>query len=157
MHTANPPCPRILDYRPPRIALLLVLLATASQVALGDLLPAHESLILPGIISGLGGFLLMLRAWWLFKTRDTAICPAAETSVLVVNDVYRWTRNPMYLGIVVMMIGTALASGSLFHYAAAILFFAIIDHSFCAYEEAKLDRLFGEAFGKYARKTRRWF
>ena len=137
MHAIHPPCPRILQYRPPRMALLLVTVATALAFIVGESLPAHSPNPVAALIVALSGFAIMIRAWWLFKTMDTAICPTARASVL--------------------MIGVALLTGSVFHYAAALGFFAIIDHSFCRFEEAQLERSFGSDFRKYAAKTRRWF
>ncbi len=157
MHAIHPPCPRILQYRPPRMALLLVTVATALAFIVGESLPAHSPNPVAALIVALSGFAIMIRAWWLFKTMDTAICPTARASVLITSDVYARTRNPMYLGMIAMMIGVALLTGSVFHYAAALGFFAIIDHSFCRFEEAQLERSFGSDFRKYAAKTRRWF
>ncbi len=88
--------------------------------------------------------------------RGTAICPTAHTSLLITDDVFRLTRNPMYLGIVLMLLGAALGSGGLFTYLAALTFFLIIDAVFCPYEEHKLSQSFGEDFADYRHRVRRW-
>jgi protein-S-isoprenylcysteine O-methyltransferase Ste14 len=102
------------------------------------------------------GFLVMLRAWWLFRRFETAICPNAETTTLITTDVYRFTRNPMYVGIVLMLLGIAVGTGGLFFYVAALAYFLTIDYAFCPYEEEKLDRTFGPAFREYRQQVRRW-
>jgi len=149
-------CPRMVTFRPPRIAISLLLFAAAAQfvapadwVDLGSL-PAAAAVI------GLTGFLLMIRAWWLFKIRDNAICPTADTATLITDDVYRLTRNPMYLGIVMMLVSVGLFAASIFYFLAAAIFFLIINHSFCPYEEHKLRLIFGEHFTSYAKTVRRW-
>lgn len=149
-------CPRMLNYRPPRIAMSLLLVASAFELglpALSSILPATP---LGGGLLALLGCSLMLRAWWLFRTRETAICPTATTTTLITDDVYRLTRNPMYLGIVLLLLGPAVAVGGIAYYAAALAFWLIVDFTFCPFEEAKLARDFPFAFEKYRNRVRRW-
>jgi protein-S-isoprenylcysteine O-methyltransferase Ste14 len=115
----------------------------------------------PGSVSiGAGlailGFLIMLRAWWLFREARTAICPTAPTTQLITHDVYRVTRNPMYFGILLMLLGLAVATAGVFFYVAAVCFFLIIDSVFCPYEEQQLEAVFGETFERYRQHVRRW-
>lgn len=149
-------CPRIILYKPPRIALGLLAGATLVQL----LAPADgfrvSALPLAALSLGTLGFLIMLRAWWLFRRRKNPICPTAGTTVLITDDVYRLSRNPMYLGIVLMLAGVALYTGGPAFYAAAATFWAIINFTFCPYEETKLDSLFGEQFARYRARVRRW-
>ena len=156
MHSRNEACPRMLRYKPPRIAMALLLLAAALQL----LIPAAWTSV-PASLAGGGliavlGFGIMLRAWWLFRKHQTAICPTAETTTLLTHDVYGLTRNPMYLGIVLMLLGTAIAAGGVLFYAAALTFYLIIDYVFCPYEEARLARKFGNTFRRYRKRVRRW-
>jgi protein-S-isoprenylcysteine O-methyltransferase Ste14 len=150
------PCPIMLRFRPPRIALALLLGAAIVHA----ILPASAAGLPPlpagGAILGLLGGGIMLRAWWLFKKHVTPICPTATTTTLVTDDVYRLTRNPMYLGIVLMLLGTALATGGLAFYVAALAFFLIIDSVFCPFEETALSRGCGERYANYAAQVRRW-
>jgi len=98
----------------------------------------------------------MLRGWWLFRRNDTAICPTAAATRLITSDIYRLTRNPMYLGIVLMLLGVAIATGSLPCHVATLAFFLVIDFVFCPFEEARLDELFGADYVRYRRAVRRW-
>jgi protein-S-isoprenylcysteine O-methyltransferase Ste14 len=102
------------------------------------------------------GFLVMIRAWWLFRQADTAICPTAETTTLVTSDIYAVTRNPMYLGMALMLLSAGLYTGALPFYVATVLFAAVINRHFIPYEEAKLRQKFGETFNEYSRRVRRW-
>lgn len=154
MPTLNVPCPRALTLRPPRVSIGLVLIAASMQLVLP--INIHEEAALLASLAAAAGFAVMMRAWVLFKAQDTAICPTAPTRVLITTDIYRWTRNPMYLGITMMMTGVAIFSGSVYFYLAALVFFAMIDYSFCPYEEAKLLRHFGDQYSDYVRQTRRW-
>lgn len=156
MHTRTEPCPRILTYRPPRIALSLLLTAATLQLLLPATLPALPAAPLAGVVVAVLGFGIMTRAWWLFRLVNTAICPTADTTTLVTGDVYRVSRNPMYLGILLMLLGVAIGTGGLPFYLATLLFFFVIDVAFCPYEERKLEASFGRRFTAYRDDVRRW-
>ena len=150
------PCPRMLAYKPPRIAMGLLLIAGALQLAAPSIWPSIPALPASGLVVSALGFGVMLRAWWLFRRRSTAICPTAETTSLITEDVYRLTRNPMYLGIVLMLLGVSVATGCVPCLAADLFFFLIIEFVFCPFEEAKLERAFGNEYARYRNAVRRW-
>ncbi len=156
MHDRHTACPRILRFKPPRIALSLLAGAILLHIIAPNTWPSLPSSAPAGGFFAMLGLGIMLRAWWLFRTRDTAICPTAETRVLITDDVYRLTRNPMYLGIVMLLAGVAVAVGSPPYYIAAVTFFVIVDFAFCPFEEAKLHEDFGVAFDRYCYRVRRW-
>ena len=62
----------------------------------------------------------------------------------------------MYLGIVLILLGPAVAFGGLAYYVAALSFWLIIDIVFCPFEEAKLERDFPVGFAQYRNRVRRW-
>jgi protein-S-isoprenylcysteine O-methyltransferase Ste14 len=144
----------LIEFKPPRIALGLVLLA-ALMHAMAPL-SLHPNLPGTAIVLAVSGFGLMLRAWWLFRQANTAICPTAESSTLISRDVYAITRNPMYLGILMMLVAAGIATGGVGYYAAAALFGLAIDRIFCPYEEQKALREFGDEYRRYRRAVRRW-
>lgn len=154
--TNSPVCERILTYRPPRIAMGLLLAAAALEFALPAGWPRLPAWPVLATALGALGLAIMLRAWWLFRTRDNAICPTAATRLLITDDIYRLTRHPMYLGIVMMLVAVALYAGGIFYYVAAVVFFFVIDFAFCPYEEQKLDALFPTEFTAYRTSVRRW-
>lgn len=156
MARRNDACPHMLSYRPPRIAMSLLATAALLQFAIPASWPALPGSLTGGLTIAAIGLLIMLRAWRVFRARGNAICPTAPTSLLITDDVFRLTRNPMYLGIVLMLLGMALGTGGLFFYLAALAFFLIIDFVFCPYEETKLGELFGERFDSYRSSVRRW-
>jgi len=98
----------------------------------------------------------MIWAWWLFQKVETAVCPTENSEVLVTSGIYRLTRNPMYLGMVLMMAGVALWFGTLPYYLATVLFFLVINQFFCPFEEQRLISTFGEQYAVYRRSVRRW-
>ena len=144
----------LIDYKPPRIAMGLVILAALVNAALP--LPVHTRLPLAAALTALLGFTIMIRAWWLFRRVNTAICPTAAATSLVTHDVFSITRNPMYLGIFLMLLALAMASGSATFYGAAIAYFILMDRFFCLYEEQKSQAEFGDDYIAYAQRVRRW-
>ena len=91
-----------------------------------------------------------------FRKAGTALLPFEEATALVTSGLNRYSRNPMYLGIVLMLVGVALATGSLPCYLASLAFFLIIDSVFCPYEEDKLEQAFGPTYSRYRGTVRRW-
>ncbi len=62
----------------------------------------------------------------------------------------------MYLGLILMLFGLALYVGTPPFYLAAVAYFAVINWSFCPYEEAKLANSFGQEYLDYKDCVRRW-
>lgn len=147
---------RILVLRPPRIAMTLVLIAATLHYSLPTVEITLSSWPVAAAFLATCGFAVMLRAWWLFKSRGTAICPTATTTVLITDDVFALSRNPMYLGMLMMLLALALYFASLPFYSAACIYFMTLNNVYCRYEEQKLARDFGSAYISYRRRVRRW-
>jgi protein-S-isoprenylcysteine O-methyltransferase Ste14 len=148
---------RILEHRPPRIALLLLVFGGTLHLItpLGDRPVLMSSSFAAAL--GLFGFGIMMWAWWQFKKRQLAICPTDHTEHLITDGIYRFSRNPMYLGMLTMLTGVATWFGTAPFFAAAAAFFLIIHLVFCPYEERKLLHTFGEDYSAYLVEVRRWF
>jgi protein-S-isoprenylcysteine O-methyltransferase Ste14 len=109
-----------------------------------------------GTTFALGGLAISFAGVGHFIRQRTAIIPYKPASRLVTSGIYRWTRNPMYLGLAVTYVGLAIALNSL---AALILLpfvLAIIQLQVIAREEAYLERAFGGEFVAYKRRVRPW-
>jgi protein-S-isoprenylcysteine O-methyltransferase Ste14 len=147
---------QLIELRPPRIAMLLL----AAAAALHWLTPLGRQPVVPSawlaVVTGTAGFAIMIRAWWQFRRDSVAICPTAETDRLITDGIYRVTRNPMYLGIVLMLAGVASWFGTLPFVTAAAAWWAIIQFVFCPYEERKLESTFGAVYRDYRNRVRRW-
>lgn len=110
-----------------------------------------------GVLPTIGGALVYLRCAWDFATggRGTP-APIDPPMELVVRGLYQYMRNPMYVGVALVILGEAVFFGAriLFEYAVtAIIFF----HLFVLlYEEPILRRKFGESYDRYCRSVPRW-
>lgn len=72
------------------------------------------------------------------------------------DGLFRLTRNPMYLGFSVALLGLAVFLGSLVPMLLAVAYVLISDRWYIAFEENRMLARFGEDYRRYARRTRRW-
>lgn len=118
------------------------------------IIPYPYSLI--GIILIITGFLITLITNFILLKRRTSIKPFDAPSVLIVSGSFRFSRNPIYLGMTLILLGVATILGSLFPFILTIIFVIIINKLFIPIEENDLERLFGEKYLEYKTKVRRW-
>jgi protein-S-isoprenylcysteine O-methyltransferase Ste14 len=110
-----------------------------------------------GFLLGLAGLALAISAGRLFSVVDTEIHPASESNrVLVTSGPFRFTRNPMYLGLLLLALGIALYFGTLPFLVVVPLAFLLINFVFIPFEEAKMQRQFGAQYTDYRASVRRW-
>ncbi len=143
--------PRVFISPPLMLAIFVAvgLLIDSSQKATGLAMAA-------AILIGLVGLALISTALGLFfrnKTRPEPWCPA---DFLVAAGPYRYTRNPMYLGMTLVGLAVALAFASLPAAVLSILAAVIVDRAVIRREEAYLSRRFGQGYQDYMQRVRRW-
>jgi protein-S-isoprenylcysteine O-methyltransferase Ste14 len=78
------------------------------------------------------------------------------TTAIVENGPYRFTRNPIYLGMLLGRIGVAIGFDNLWVLAMLVPFYFVIRHGVVAHEEAYLERKFGAVYRGYKSRVRRW-
>jgi protein-S-isoprenylcysteine O-methyltransferase Ste14 len=104
-----------------------------------------------GVAVAIGGVLSFRRA----KTTVNPLKP--ETSAaLVATGVYSFTRNPMYLGMMLVLFAWAVYLSSIWSVIGPVLFASYITRFQIVPEERVLDRLFGASFAEYKKRVRRW-
>ena len=102
---------------------------------------------------------LAFSAWGVltFRGAGTEVQPSSPTNkALVTHGPYALTRNPMYVGMVTITLGVALLVGAPLLFAAPVLLFLLDNFVIIPFEEAKMERQFGEAFRAYNARVRRW-
>lgn len=107
------------------------------------------------LFSGAGAAIILWSGWW-FWQRKTPIEPRHEPKVLIVEGPYRMSRNPIYLGMVLIILGVILWWGQLLCLVLLPVFVTVINRRFILPEEAGLRRAFGAQAEVYLQKTRRW-
>ena len=109
------------------------------------------------VLTGAGGLLLSGWGERTFAAAGTEVLPASPANKkLVMHGPFRYTRNPMYLGLVLMAFGFAFYFGTMPFYAVPVLLFLLCNFSFIPFEEAKMQRQFGDQYTDYLRRVRRW-
>ncbi len=142
---------------PPVWTLIYALLAAGASWAAGW--PGADAA--RNVPLGLVLFVLaMIPPVWaivLFRRAGTELHPDSPTNTaLVVAGPYRFTRNPMYLGIVVAALGLAIMVGAWPMFAVPVAVFATVNWVHIPFEQAKMRRQFAAAYDDYCRRVRRW-
>lgn len=101
-------------------------------------------------------FLLGVSAVWLFHRQGTTVKPLREPARLVTEGVYRYSRNPMYLALLLAAAGIAMMLGSASPWLAVLGLGFILDRVFVRGEEKLLGKHFGPVYEDYCRRVRRW-
>ncbi len=91
-----------------------------------------------------------------FSRRGTTIKPFEESSVLVTDGPWGFSRNPIYLAMLAALAGMAILCGSLTPWLALPSFFVIITTRFIQAEEEMLRARFGAEYDAYCARVRRW-
>lgn len=102
------------------------------------------------------GLLLLVSANGLFVRAGTDVIPFRNVSALVTHGIYRYTRNPMYLGMVAVLLGCAITVGVVSALAVPLAFAVIVEVRFIRPEEDMLRGLFPVEYPDYCRRVRRW-
>lgn len=91
-----------------------------------------------------------------FKISETPIRPGRMPVVLITDGPFAYSRNPIYLAMVAILLGLALVLGSLTAFLAPAAFFVVIARGFVPMEETMLEQTFGDAYRSYCDHVRRW-
>ena len=140
---------------------LLFLICFVSMIGLTMALPQLS--FIPTPWNYLGFFLMILglsfvrKIQQLFKTENTEIHTFKTPKKLITIDLFRFSRNPIYLGFFLALLGWAIVLGNAAAFDGAFLFFVIAHFWYIPFEENKMETEFGQDYLDYKRKVRRWF
>ena len=130
------------------------------EVLLHFLFPLRQLLVFPwrlvGVVFLLIGLILNLLADQAFKKHDTTVKPFEESNALVTGGVFNISRNPMYLGMTLILLGIALLLGSATPFGVVVILAVLFDRVFIAPEERMLEETFGDQFRQYRNRVRKW-
>ena len=144
---------------PPLQALIVALLMWGISTALHPTgsLDFTGQLILAALIAICGG-ITSVSAMMSFRAAQTTVNPLDPSAAtkLVVVGIYRITRNPMYLGLLLLLIGIAIWLGNIVNVVMLIAFVWYITWFQIKPEEEALEKLFGADFHAFKNQTRRW-
>ena len=109
-----------------------------------------------GGLVALVGFALAVWAVSSFQGRGTPIHPGHTPKALITSGPFKFTRNPIYLGMVLITLGFGLSQGSLLGILPAAVLWWALDKHFAAPEEAEVLAAFGDEGRAFVDKVRRW-
>ncbi len=145
---------------PIRLPPVYLLTAVVVMLAVDRIAPVAELWSPPwtrlGGLLVLLGFVLALSCAWLFYQRKTTIKPFEKPASLITDGLYRFSRNPIYVAMVILLMGIATLLGSLAPWLVLPVFAWRIQSAFIAHEEATLEQAFGDAYTQYCQRVRRW-
>jgi protein-S-isoprenylcysteine O-methyltransferase Ste14 len=118
--------------------------------------PGRE-LLVAGVVATCAGIALGVSAVVTFRRRGTTILPARRpTRAIVAAGPYRFTRNPMYVGMALAYLGGALLLNSVWPLLLLPVVLITVDRYVVAREELYLHAKFGDEYTAYTRRVRRW-
>ena len=130
------------------------------MAALHLLLPLSVVVPFPWNLAGLAplaaGIILNLLADAALKREHTTVKPFEESTALVTTGVYGISRHPMYVGMLLILLGLAIFAGSLAPFAIVVIFAILMERLFIRREEQMLARQFGNAWDDYKGDVNKW-
>lgn len=151
--------PRLdLKIPPPLVALMLVVLMWLLSRLLPPVAASRElRFVLAGLVA-LAGLSFSVAGGQAFRRARTTVNPLRpeNASSLITTGVYRVTRNPMYVGLMLVLLAWAILLASPLSLAGPVAFIAYIDRFQIQPEERILIEKFGPAYEAYRARVRRW-
>jgi len=125
------------------------------------LFPQYNTIPFPWNLAGLllviPGIYLIIRSWQIFMRHGTPENYVDRPRVVVSDGIYRYSRNPMYVGAVMTSIGFCIVlMGNLLSFIGPVFLFLVLQMFFIPYEERQMIDIFGDEYREYMRKVRRW-
>ena len=130
------------------------------MIALCLTLPGTRVIPFPANLAGIVVFLVGAYVAWSakkrFQKRGIPIKPRDMPTALDTDGAFRYTRNPMYLGIAIGLMGLAVLMRSYINFAFPVLFLIVMDVAYVRREEEILEHQLGDEYLAYKARVRRW-
>lgn len=141
---------------PPHLAIICLM----AMLALAFLAPqpfAQELVLrLVGGAVALFGLVISISAKKQFQKAETNVNTFERPDVLITSGRFRISRNPMYLGLLLVLLGVAVLIGNLFTFLGPLIFFLAAACWYIPFEEEAAEEMFGSAYLEYCETVRRW-
>lgn len=149
-----------LDNRipPPLVGLIIAVLMWLASRWLPATSLAHGAIYTVAAVLLVAGIFFSVSGMRSFRRAETTMNPVniENASSLVTTGIYSVTRNPMYVGVTLVLCAWAFFLGSLWTLVGPVVFFAYINRFQIIPEERMLSVKFGDAYRDYCRRVRRW-
>jgi protein-S-isoprenylcysteine O-methyltransferase Ste14 len=148
--------PNVVIHPPIALGMAIILALAANWVWPLPFLPPGIAHIELGLIVILGAFVLVRWSVQTFRKAKTNILTNQATLAIASTGPFAYSRNPIYVGALIGLIGFALAVNSLWFLVALVAIFFVLQFGVIAREEAYLTRKFGQTYLDYKAKVRPW-
>ncbi|MBI3027458.1 isoprenylcysteine carboxylmethyltransferase family protein [Candidatus Woesearchaeota archaeon] len=145
-----------LKIKPPYIAFSLLFLSWLADYLLQQFRFIYSPYNKAGIVIIILGLSLTFSAFYFFKKNKTPIIPGQKPTFVVAEGPYKFTRNPMYLGVTIALLGAAIFFGNALSFLSPLIFFLIMNYYFVPFEENLMKNLFGKKYLNYKKRVGRW-
>jgi protein-S-isoprenylcysteine O-methyltransferase Ste14 len=139
---------------------LMVLAGILSQLLIGYVAPVQPILNETWQYIGVGlmlfGFAVILLVARGFRKNETTIIPDGQPSTLMENGIFAYSRNPIYFGMTIFLLGSALAVGHIWALVIVPVFVLLVQQIWIVKEEESLEATFGQIYRNYKMRVRRW-
>ena len=141
---------------PPIIALVMIAIIYLSSLIIEPITFGYQTVI--SILVVVIGLSCAIPSFRLFAKHKTTIRPftPSETTALVTDGMYRYSRNPMYLGLVLLTIAATIFFGTWLGVVIVVAFIFLLNLLQILPEEEALLDIFGKEYVEYQKKVRRW-
>ena len=135
---------------------VLIALSIVCHYLFPLMIVVHKPYTYLGIVLMLLGLALSTWTSTTFRRAGASYQLKGESSVLMSSGPFRISRNPMYVGMLVWLIGLAVLLGSLTALLFPVLFFLMTNFLIIPVEERRMEKTLGERFTEYKGRVRRW-
>ena len=136
---------------------VITLACFAMQFILYMMLPLEVNLsLLLGLIILISSVVLIVMAFRELQNNETTYVPDGEPERLVITGPFKFSRNPIYLGMFGILLASAFLMQSISALLIPILFLSIIQNTWIPHEEKTLKEKFPEEWAGYASSTKKW-
>jgi protein-S-isoprenylcysteine O-methyltransferase Ste14 len=138
----------------------MVLAGILAQLLIGYVAPVQPILNEKWQYTGVGlmlfGFAVILLVARGFRKNETTIIPDGQPSTLMENGIFAYSRNPIYFGMTIFLLGSALAVGHIWALVIVPVFVLLVQQIWIVKEEETLEAEFGQIYRNYKMRVRRW-
>lgn len=147
---------RMKKILPPTLLIICIVIMFLLHLVLpvSCILPFPINMI--GLIFIVNGVLISMISSNHFEQKKTTVMTFDIPEVLVIDGLYRYSRNPMYVGLGLIIIGIWMLLSTVSPAIVVIAYFILLDIYYIRFEEKVLEMKFGEAYIEYKARVRRW-
>src|SRR3989344_7566706 len=141
---------------PPLLLLGAIAIAFLASTISPGLRITMDFFPIAGIVLMGTGVALFVWTVQFFKKHKTTLRPRGKPSTFITTGPYRISRNPIYLGFLLIATGTAMLFANVLAFVGPVIFFFFIQTLVIPFEEDTLTKVFGDSYHRYRKRIRRW-